>query len=100
MQVLKRKKTSRCTDGAMVSEYTLSHPITPHFLSIISKHGKLSVKKLGGLEMFTFQDGNWLSLKGMTGDPILYVTHKKEEKMRAEDRIDFLVDLYSPLPEE
>lgn len=95
MQVLKRKKTSRCTDGAVVSEYTLSHPIDPGFISVLEKNGTLSVKKLGELRMFTFRDGERFTLKGMTGDLILYVTCKKEEKQYTEEQIDHLMSLCS-----
>lgn len=93
MHVLKRKKTSRCTDKSVVNEYTLSHPVNAEFISILKKHGTVSIRNLGSLQMVTFQDGDWLSLKGMTGDPILYVTHQKADSKRAEEYIDTLIGL-------
>ncbi|MDD1724795.1 MAG: hypothetical protein LUQ07_06680 [Methanospirillum sp.] len=95
MQVLKRKRRSRCTDGAVVSEYLLSHPIDHGFISVLEKSGDLSVKNLGELQMFTFRDEDKFTLKGMTGDLILYVTCKKEEKKYTEEHIDHLVSLCS-----
>lgn len=95
MKVIHRKKTSKCTDGNTVSEFTLSDPIDSAFLSVLDMVGSLSIKNLGDLQMFTFQEEDWLTLKGMSGDTILYVTHPKTDKKRAEERIDTFMKQYS-----
>ncbi|PWR73613.1 hypothetical protein ACKUB1_04255 [Methanospirillum stamsii] len=100
MRVIQRKNTNKCTDEYLVSEFTFSHPIDTKFLSILKKQGTLSVRSLGELQMFTFHEGEWLTMKGMTGDTILYVTHPKTEKNRVEERINFYLDLYLVIEKE
>lgn len=92
MQVLKRKKTSRCTDAKIVYEYILSEPVEKKFISILQDCGITETKQLGDLILFSFQEGDWLSLKGISGDQVLYVTHLKSDTERAEKYIDYLIN--------
>jgi len=94
MHIVDRIKTSKCIDGNIVSEYTLSKPIDSAFLSILDMMGLLSIKKLGNLQMFTYREDDWLTIKGMTGDTMLYVTHLKSKKERTEERITFFLEQY------
>ena len=57
MQVLKRKKTSRCTDAKIVYEYILSEPVEKKFISILQDCGITETKQLGKLILFSFQEG-------------------------------------------
>ena len=97
MHVLTKKQTSRCTDGSVVNEYILSDPVDTQFISILEQQGSVTIRNLGALQMITFQDGDWLSMKGMTGDSILYITHRKTDKKRAEQYIDSLTRLYNTI---
>lgn len=95
MNILKRKRTSKCTDGAVVYEYLLSDPIDHLFLSLLEESGKMEKKELGDLSLFTFQKDDWLTMKGMSDDTILYLTHMKPQTKDAELFIDTIISIYN-----
>ena len=94
MQVIKRKKTSRCTDSKIVYEYCLSGPVDTEIISVLKDQGVMDAKQLGELLFFSFHEGEWLSIKGMSGDHIIYVTHLKSDDKRAEEFINRLLQLH------
>lgn len=78
MRIVKVKPSSKCKDGALVKEYTLNSPVNEQDISALSGLGALVRKDIGGNELFTFTS-EILSLKGMTGDTVVYLTHRKED---------------------
>lgn len=80
MKIIKSRISSKCTDGAIVNECTLDIPVSDAFLQSIQDkgEGEVSTKKLGSNTLFTFSC-NSFSMKGMSGDTIIYVSHRKED---------------------
>jgi len=99
MHVIKRKKTSRCTGSKIVYEYLLSDPIDTEFISILKNHGVMDSRQLGKLVFFSFHEGEWLSMKGMSGDNIVHVTHMKSDNKRAEEFINRVVQMHEKCTE-
>lgn len=95
MEIIKRKKTLTCTDGTVVYEYTLSEPVHLVFIDILERFGHVQKRRLGGLVMFTFQKDDWCTLKGISDDPIIYVTYPKTDTQAAEEFINTLVSAYN-----
>lgn len=95
MDILKRKRTSKCTDGSVVYEYTLNELIDQRFLTLLQDLGSLKMKELGGLIMFTLEKDDWLTLKGMTDDNIFYTTYMKTQSAAAEEFITLILSLYN-----
>ena len=94
MQILSIHTSSRCTDGAVVLEYALSEPVDDDFISILKDFGELHSRQLGAIQMFTLQADEWLCLKGLSGDSLLYVTHQKRDRERAENLIEEILTRY------
>jgi len=94
MQILSIHTSSRCTDGAVVLEYALSEPVDGEFISILNDFGELHSRKLGAIQMFTFHADEWLCMKGLSGDSLLYVTHQKRDRERAENLIEKILTRY------
>ena len=95
MDILKRKRTSKCTDGSVVYEYTLNESIDQRFLTLLQDFGSLEMKELGGLIMFTFKKDDWLTLKGMTDDNIFYTTHLKTQSAALDEFITSVLSVYN-----
>lgn len=86
--------SSRCTDGAVIIECALSEPVDDDFISILTDFGELHSRKLGVIQMFTLHVGEWMGMKGLTGDSLLYITHQKEDRERAEILIEEILTRY------
>ncbi len=95
MYVVKKKRTSNCTDGSSTYEYTLSDPIDKHFIAILETLGKIDKREFGGLLMFTFWREDWLTLKGMSEDNIFYTTFRNSNLKTAEEFIETLLTTYN-----
>ncbi|QXO93981.1 hypothetical protein KSK55_11630 [Methanospirillum purgamenti] len=100
MNILKRKRTSKCTSGALVHEYTLSEPVDMSFIGLLGSFGSVEKKVMGDLVMFTFQKDEWFTLKGMSDDPIFYTTCQKSDSKAAEEFIDNLLTTYNNQQQE
>ncbi|MGV8111183.1 hypothetical protein [Methanospirillum sp.] len=100
MNILKRKRTSKCTSGAQVHEYTMSDPVDSSFITLLSTFGSVEKKVMGDLIMFTFQKDDWFTLKGMSDDPIFYTTYQKSDSKAAEELIDNLLTTYNNQQQE
>lgn len=94
MNILSIQTSSRCTDGAVVLECALSEPVDDDFISILTDFGELHSRKLGAIQMFTLQADEWLCMKGLSGDSLLYVTLQKRDRERAESLIEEIVTRY------
>jgi hypothetical protein len=77
MRITKVKLSSRCKDGSLVQEYHLSPPVDHQDLSNLKQIGEVILKDLGGIEFFSLSSGI-LSMKGMIGDSVVYITHQKD----------------------
>jgi len=93
MKIISSRFSSKCTDGAIVTECTLDTPVSEVFLQAIQANGEVSTRKLGKNILFTFSC-DLFSMKGMAGDTIVYVTHRKE---KAEAVLSFLSILLEDL---
>ncbi|MDD1728376.1 MAG: hypothetical protein LUQ50_04805 [Methanospirillum sp.] len=78
MKIIKLRFSSKCKDGAIVTECTLDAPVSDLFLTSIQERGMITTKKLGGSTLFTFT-ADFFSLKGMVGDTLVYISHRKED---------------------
>jgi len=76
MKIIKSRISSKCTDGAIVNECTLDTPMNDDAIGSLQEKGVVTVKRIGKNGLFTFTC-DLLSIKGMVGDTILYVSHKK-----------------------
>jgi hypothetical protein len=95
MYVVKKKRTSKCTDGSSIYEYTLSDPVDKPFIAILETLGKIEKRELGGLLMFTFRKEDWFTLKGMSDDFIFYTTFQSSDSKFAEEFIETLLTTYN-----
>lgn len=86
MHVISRNLSSKCIDGAVVCEYTLSGQVDDELVELLKKNQDFSETQFGGLRIFTCKN-EWLSVKGMTGDTILYITCQKSDVRRIEEYI-------------
>lgn len=78
----------------MVKECTLDIPVSEAVLTLLQDRGYVSMKRLGGSVIFTFTC-DLLSLKGMVGDTILYITHRKEDGQMA---MEFITSFLETVP--
>jgi len=66
-----------------VKEYHLNTPVDHHDISELEKTGEVILKNLGGTELFTYSSES-MTIKGMIGDTIVFVTHQKDNTDRVE----------------
>lgn len=78
MRITKITPQSKCKDGSLVKEFTLSSPVVDKDISALQRLGDVTLKDIAGNILFTYFS-DIISLKGMMGDTVIYVTHKKEE---------------------
>ncbi|KAF5084435.1 hypothetical protein DSECCO2_77960 [anaerobic digester metagenome] len=95
MDILKRKRTSKCTSGALVYEYFLSDPIDSAFIALLGGFGSVEKRELGGLLMFTFQKDDCFTLKGILDDVLFYATYQRSYSKVAEKFIDNFITSYN-----
>jgi hypothetical protein len=92
MKISKSRISSKCTDGAIVKECTLDLPINEALLNLLQERGSVTRKQLGGNVLFTFTC-DLFSLKGMVGDTILYVNHRKEDAEATQEYINSFLEM-------
>jgi hypothetical protein len=95
MYVVKKKRTSKCTDGSSIYEYTLSDPVDKPFIAILETFGKIEKRELGELLIFTFRKEDWFTLKGISDDTILYASFQSSDLKSAEEFIEILLTTYN-----
>jgi hypothetical protein len=78
MKIITSRISSKCTDGSIVNECTLDIPVSDAFLQSIHTKGDVNTKQLGTNTLFTFSC-DCFSMKGMSGDTIIYISHRKED---------------------
>ncbi|HWQ64184.1 MAG TPA: hypothetical protein VN429_07180 [Methanospirillum sp.] len=93
MKIIKSRISSKCTDGSIVNECTLDIPVSDGFLQSIQAKGEVSTKQLGNNTLFTFSC-DLFSMKGMVGDTIIYVSHRKEDADTVQSVISSIFEKY------
>lgn len=78
MRIIKINPSSKCKDGSLVKEYSLISPVVGTDITTLKDHGEVILKDIGGNQLFTFSS-NGITIKGMVGDTVIFVTHKKED---------------------
>lgn len=96
MKIVKSRVSSKCTDGAIVKECTLDIPVSDIFLQSIQSKGEVSTKHLGSNVLFTFSC-DLFSMKGMVGDTIVYISHRKEDTDAVQSFLSLLFGDHSKL---
>ena len=91
MKIIKSQFSSKCTDGAIVTEYTFDLPVDDAFLQFVRANGDLSIKQLGTNTLFTFSC-DLFSMKGMVGDTIIYITNRKENSEKVHQFLESVFD--------
>lgn len=91
MKIITSRISSKCTDGSIVNECTLDIPVTDTFLQSVQTKGDVTTKKLGTNTLFTFSCDRF-SMKGMSGDTIIYVSHRKEDAEVVQSTLQALFD--------
>ncbi len=87
MRISKVKLSSKCKDGSLVKEYTLTRGVDDQDLAALSlEPGNLGERTIGGNRLFTYTS-DLLTMKGMYGDIVVYVTHRKEDTDAVDQKI-------------
>jgi len=84
MKVVRTKVSSRCKDGSIVSEYYFDQGIPDSFIAFLKDAGSLTLKDLCGMTLFTFEADGLFSMKGMTGDTLVYMTYARDNAEKAD----------------
>ena len=78
MQILRSVQSKVCTDGSLMKEYILSGPLTPAFLEFLRSFGTVKEYPHMKRPFFSFEQEDFISVKGFAGDISVEVRYRKE----------------------
>lgn len=78
MRIVKSVQTKLCVDGALMKEFVLDETLSPEFLRFLESFG--TVKHYPHLRRpyFSFEQEQFISVKGFLGDASVEVRYRKE----------------------
>ena len=78
MRIVKSVQTKLCVDGSLMKEFVLDEPLSPEFLRFLESFG--TVKNYPHLRRpyFSFEQEQFISVKGFLGDASIEVRYRKE----------------------
>jgi hypothetical protein len=78
VRIVKSVQTKVCVDGSLMKEFVLDEPLSPEFLRFLESFG--TVKNYPHLRRpyFSFEQEQFISVKGFLGDPSVEVRYRKE----------------------
>ncbi len=87
MRIIKKRSTSKCKDDSLVKEYVLISPVDDQDINTLEKYGEVSLKGIGENILYSFSS-DILSVKGMIGDTVIYVTHRREDDLAVKNMME------------
>jgi hypothetical protein len=78
VRIVKSVQTKVCVDGSLMKEFILEEPLSPEFLQFLESFG--AVKQYPNLRRpyFSFEQENFISIKGFEEDFSVEVRYRKE----------------------
>jgi len=78
VRIVKSLQTKLCVDGSLMKEFVLDEPLSPEFLRFLESFG--TVKNYPHLRRpyFSFEQEQFISVKGFLGDASVEVRYHKE----------------------
>jgi hypothetical protein len=78
VRIVKSVQTKLCVDGSLMKEFVLDEPLSPEFLRFLESFG--TVKNYPHLRRpyFSFEQEQFISVKGFEGDSSVEVRYRKE----------------------
>jgi hypothetical protein len=78
VRIVKSIQTKLCVDGSLMKEFVLDEPLSPEFLRFLESFG--TVKNYPHLRRpyFSFEQEQFISVKGFLGDSSVEVRYPKE----------------------
>ena len=94
MRIVKSIQTKLCVDGSLMKEFVLDEPLSPEFLRFLESFG--TVKNYPHLrrQYFSFEQEQFISVKGFEGDSSVEVRYRKENADVLADYFHLLLFYY------
>jgi len=79
VRIVKSIQTKLCVDGSLMKEFVLDEPLSAEFLNFLESFG--TVKQYPHLKRpyFSFEQEQFISVKGFVGDTSVEVRYRKED---------------------
>jgi hypothetical protein len=78
MRIVRSVQSKVCVDGSILKEYLLDEPLTEEFLTFLKHFGSVRFLPLMKMPYFSFEQKDFISIKGFMGDPCVEVRYRKE----------------------
>jgi hypothetical protein len=78
MRIVRSVQSRVCVDGSILKEYLLDEPLTEEFLAFLKHFGSVRFLPQMKKPYFSFEQEDFISIKGFIGDPDIEVRSRKE----------------------
>lgn len=78
MRIVRSVQSKICVDGSMLKEYLLDEPLNEEFLAFLKHFGSVRFLPQMKKPYFSFEQEDFISVKGFVGDPDVEVRYRKE----------------------
>lgn len=78
MRIVRSVQTKVCVDGSLMKEFVLDEPLTEGFLVFLGHFGIVNQYPHLKRPYFSFEQENFISIKGFVGDTSVEVRYRKE----------------------
>jgi hypothetical protein len=78
MRIVRSVQSKVCVDGSMLKEYLLDEPLNEDFLVFLKHFGSVRFLPQMKKPYFSFEQEDFISIKGFIGDPDVEVRYRKE----------------------
>lgn len=78
MRIVKSIQTKLCVDGSLMKEFVLDEPLSPEFLRFLESFGTMKNYPHLRRPYFSFEQEQFISVKGFEGDSSVEVRYRKE----------------------
>lgn len=77
MRIVKSVRNKICVDGSVMKEFVLDEPLPPDFLRFLEGFGTVRTYAHMRRPFFSFEQENFISVKGFVGDTSVEVRYAK-----------------------